>query len=312
MNSSFDTEYDYLDEEEIDIVKLVSTNVNDANQYLVFQGSDNQYYGKNVSKIEEIVEYKDLDIVTNNDDNIAIGSVDIRGEILTLVNFDNWIGNEVLNDEKYELVIIVHYGGYKFGIVVKSVEDITTIESEKMYENSSANSKSTFISKIELGGKEKLCTIFDSDMLLLDLFESEKTKSEDESKTVTQNIQSNKLVLLADDSRYIRNLLDKICSNLDINYQIFENGKELIDTLKQNSVEDIGLIVTDIEMPVMNGKDVVKKIREDSAYDKINIVIHTNMANIIMETELLGAGANKIIGKVNALELARAISEHIR
>jgi len=47
---------DIEDDDELDLVKLVSTNANDTSQYLIFVGSDNQYYAKNVSKIEELLE----------------------------------------------------------------------------------------------------------------------------------------------------------------------------------------------------------------------------------------------------------------
>lgn len=305
-------DYDlYEDEDEIDLVKLVSTNANDANQYLLFLGSDGQYYAKNVSKIEELVIFKDLNIVRNNDHNLIIGTADVRGEMLTLVNFDAWIGSKVLSDKEYELVIIVSFGGYKFGLVVKEVEYITTIEPSNMQDSSSGNSKSTFISKVMVGRKEVLCTIVDSDKIILDVFGDKKDKISMDLDLLT-TIQSDKIVFFADDSSLVRNLIHKTCAKLGVNHQISDNGKKLLYELHKADKNDIGLIVTDIEMPVMNGKEVLTVLRANEKYDDINILVFTNMSNNIMEEELLKIGATKVVTKIDIKALAKTISEYIK
>ena len=92
----------YEEEDELDLVKLVTTSANDANQYVVFSGSNGELYAKNVSKLEELLVYKDLKIAKNSDkDSLIIGTADIRGRMTTLVNFDEWMGNEVLEDDAY-------------------------------------------------------------------------------------------------------------------------------------------------------------------------------------------------------------------
>jgi len=147
-SKEYEENLDFLDEEEIDIVKLVSTNANDANQYLLFHGRDEQFYAKNVSKIEEIVVLKNLNIIKNYDHNLVIGVADIRGEMLSLVNFDTWLTGEEYDENEYEFVILVNYGNNKFGLVVKNVEYITTIEPTHMQATTNGNSKSIFTTKI--------------------------------------------------------------------------------------------------------------------------------------------------------------------
>ena len=133
------------DDEELDLIALVSANANDTSQYLVFEGSDGQFYAKNVSKIEELLVYKDLNIATINNDSLIIGTADIRGNMTTIVNFDEWFGNEVLDDKEYELIILAHYGGHRLGIMVKRVEYIVNIPPETMTDNSENNEKTSFI-----------------------------------------------------------------------------------------------------------------------------------------------------------------------
>jgi two-component system chemotaxis response regulator CheV len=302
----------FEDEEELDIVKLVSTDANDSNQYLLFEGSDGQYYAKNVSKIDELVVYKDLEIVYNNDHSLVVGTADVRGEMLTLVNFDHWMGGEVLDEKDYELVIIVAFGGYKFGVVVKEVDYITTIEAEDMQDSSSGNSRATFTSKVMVQNQEVLCTIVDSDKMILDVFGAKKDKIDMDLESLYEEEISQKMVLFADDSRLVRNLIVKVAGKIGIRFKVYENGAELLEGIQKYEPDELGLIVTDIEMPVMGGKDVIKGVSELHKYDDINILVFTNMSNDIMREELVGVGAKEVVTKIDVDELVNAIKKYIR
>jgi two-component system chemotaxis response regulator CheV len=300
------------EDDELDIIKLVSTNANNSNQYLIFNGSNGELYAKNVSKIEELIVYKDLEIAHNSTGSLIIGTADVRGQMTPIVNFDEWFGNKVLDDNEYELVILANYGGYRFGIMVKNVEYILAIEPEDMADNSISNPKTTFITKVKVGSENRLCTIFDSDKMLLDIFENSEKSNLEKISNVTSKRVSEKLVLFADDSKFIREMVKKLLLTMELNYKIFEDGKYLIEELKKLNPNDIGLIITDLEMPNLGGKEVIKFIRENSKFNDINIIVHTNMSNNIMEEDLLKAGANQLIKKIDMEELSQSIKKNIR
>ena len=297
------------EDEELDLIKLVTTNANDTSQYLIFVGSDEQYYAKNVSKIEELLVYKDLKIMKNNTDGLVVGTADIRNNMTSIVNFDKWFGNEVLDDDKYELIILAHYGGHRMGIMVKRVEYIVNIPSETMIDNSQNNEKTSFITKVQVSNKSVLCSIFDSDKLLLDVFDNIDAQSSSHLSSFKPLQKSKKKILFADDSRFIRKMVQELFDALDVSYEIYEDGKQLVDALQNIKAEDIGLFITDLEMPVLGGREVIKVIREDKQYDDIKLIVHTNMSNEIMEDTLNEFGVDAIIGKVNMLKLGDAIKE---
>ena len=300
------------DDEELDLIKLVSTNANDTSQYLVFVGSDDQYYAKNVSKIEELLVHKDINIARNSEEGLITGTADIRGNMTTIVNFDRWFGNKVLDDKDYELIILAHYGGHRMGIVVKRVEYIVNIPSDTMTDNSGNNPKTSFISRVQIAGHEELCMIFDSDKLLLDVFDIVESDSRRYIENLDLSVKTDKLILVADDSRYIRQMISQLLEKMSLNFKIYENGQLLIDDLKNIANDEIGLIITDLEMPILGGRELISLIRKEHEYDDINIVVHTNMSNTNTESALLEAGANAIIGKVNMNDLSKTISELIR
>ncbi len=298
------------DDDELDLVALVSANANDTSQYLIFEGSDGQFYAKNISKIEELLVYKDIDIAKTNSDGLILGTADIRGNMTTIVNFDKWFGNKVLSEDEYELVIIAHYGGHRLGIVVKRVEYIVNIPPETMTDNSNNDEKVSFITKVNIGRKSEMCLIFDSDKMLLDVFDTIDTKAMEDTKKL-EKVNTDKLVLFADDSRFIRKMAESLFAKMGLRHRMYENGQLLLEDLKYISPDEIALFITDLEMPVLGGREVIDTLRSGKKYENINIIVHTNMSNDNMQDSLIDAGAQEIIGKVNMLALSEAIKKLI-
>jgi len=300
---------DYEDDEDLDLLKLVSTNANDTSQFLLFDGSNKEIFALNVSKIRELVVYKDLEISKNpNKDSLIIGTANVRGDLIPLVKFDEWYGNEVLPDEEYELVILTNFGGHDLGIIVKSVEYITTIESSEMKDNSQNNHKTTFIANIKIGSKNMLVVIFDADVMLMDLFDDINA----DVSNVNEKIEKNLFVLFADDSRFIRKMVTELAQKMNLNYKVYENAKDMLEDMQTMNPDEIGLIVTDLEMPVMDGRAFIKEKMKLDKYKDIPLIVHTNMANDIMQSDLKNSGVNEVIGKVDMLKLSEAIKKWIK
>lgn len=302
--------FDFDEEnDELDLLKLVSTDANDLNQYLVFKGSNEEWFAINVSKIEEVMVFDtSIDIARNNDEQSIIhGTADIRDSMTTLIYFDDWYGNKHLDDSEYELVVLTNYGGHKLGIIVKEVANISTIDSDEMCDNSQSNAKTTFIAKILIEGEEQMCTIFDGDKMLLDVFERIEKQSDILFSQEVVNAMSQKVVYYADDSKFVRNLVEQLFDKLNIRYKIFTDGSFLMEYLYKHPQEKVDLFITDLEMPNMGGRELVMTLRREHFYDDVPILVHTNMSNSVVEDELLRAGANKIVAKINIADLSEAM-----
>lgn len=106
--------------------------------------------------------------------------------------------------------------------------------------------------------------------------------------------KKNLKILLADDDEITATLLNRISTNEKWNLKIAKNGKELIEEME---IEEYDLILTDIQMPVMNGLEAIKIIRQNSKYDKLPIIV---MSAFAMDDEIkiaLKTGANGYIVK---------------
>jgi two-component system chemotaxis response regulator CheV len=304
---------DQIENEDIDLLELIMSDSNASNQYLVFHGSNNEIYAINVSKVVEILVYKDLNMVKNGKgDSLIQATAQVRDNTATIINFDEWFGNKVLDDSDYEYLILAGFGGHNLGIMIKGVEYIVNIDSLNMQDNSKNNPKTNFISKIKINGEDRLCTIFDCDKLLIDIFKDIIGKNNIELINNDQVIKSNKTIFFADDSRFIRKLVESLLNKLQLKYKSFKNGQELLDDLKSTKPDDIALIITDLEMPIMDGFNLLKNLKELDEYCDINILVHTNMSNFIIENSLVDLGTVMVIGKINIEELSLGIRQYIR
>lgn len=306
-------ENDELDSFDLDLLDLISSDLNTTNQYLVFEGSNYEVYAINISKVIEVVVYKKLEMVKNgNGKSLIRATATIRDEISTIICFDEWFGNDILNEEDYEFAILAGFGGQNLAIMVKNVEYIISMNPENMKDNSVNNPKTNFISKIKLNGQDRLCTVFDSDKLLLDVFHENYDVTSVRNVVHNNSFNTKKLVLFADDSRYIRKMVQNILDKLNLNSIIFENGKELFDELESINPSDIGLIITDLEMPIMDGKTLIEKINNLENYTDVNIIVHTNMSNFIIESSLIELGVKEVIGKIDIEKLTMGINKYFK
>ena len=297
--------------EDIDLLELIGNNKSTNNKYLIFEGSNNEIYGINVAKVVEVLVCKDLNSVKNgNSDSIIRASAKIRDMMATVICFDEWFGNTILDDNEYEYILLAGFGGHTLGIMIKDVDYIISIDTNHMQDNSQNNPKTNFVANIKLHGEERLCTIFDCDKMLLDTFANEITTKNNTHHLSSTTIQSDKVVLFADDSIFIRKMVQKLFDKLDLKYEIFINGQELFERLQVLSPDDIGLIITDLEMPIMDGQHLIESIASLKEYQDINIIVHTNMSNFITETSLMKLGVKEVIAKIDMVLLSEGINKY--
>ncbi len=296
-----------------ELVRLVTSNADVASQYVIFQNSNDEYFAINVAKVEELIEYKILDIAKSTDTNGAMkGTAKIREHFVNIVCFDSWL--EMPEQEKsiYELAILCNYAGVRLAIVVKGVYGVINIEPSEMYDDSDKDDKVAYLCEIVVNSKKVLCKVFDSDQFLADVMPNKFAKEIQKSENIIVRDDEliTKEILIAEDSVLIQNAIKKLLNKMQLTYQIFNNAQELLNTLEKKDIKNIGLIITDLEMPIMGGLELLEVCSKNEKYSKIPIVVNTNMANssIIHTAEKLGA--RKVIKKLDLTTLREVILEH--
>ncbi len=313
-NNTNDTAIDlqHYEDDDDDIIGLITSSADASGQYVIFRNGGDKLYAINVAKIEELVAINEIVLTENSEKHSLISGVSkIRGNIIPIINFDRWLGTEYDNSI-YELVMICNYGGERLGLTIKNVLGILSIDSQKLLDNSEKDPKTSFITEITLGGINGLCLIFDSDRLLMEAFP--KIESEEMSKASSLNLDRHICgkLLSAEDSGVIRSALTTVYKQLGVDFEVFKDGSLLLARLKELNPDDVSIIVTDLEMPVMDGVKMIEAIKDDVLYAEIPIVVNTNMANESVSSKCYNLGIDHIISKLDVEELKNAIKKFAR
>jgi len=306
-------DYDiYYDE----LINLISGNTDVASQYIIFTSSDGNYYAINVAKVEELIRNKDIEITkSSGDDNLTLGIAKIRDDYVILLYFDDWINNTYEDLSDLPLIIICIYGNRKIGLIVKDVMGIQSLNVKNIQERFGKDKKISQIVEVIVGGKKKLCNIFDYDRLILDIFSDDQLR--DDSSFNNEDIEyltdlSDKLILVAEDSPLVQVKLESSLKSLNSKFEIFKNGKELLDSLENIDPNEVSLIITDIEMPIMDGISLIQNLINNEQYSNIPVLIHTNMANSAIRKKAKDYNVKEVITKFNTNQLKNAIYKYIR
>ncbi|NTW16434.1 MAG: response regulator [Syntrophaceae bacterium] len=97
-------------------------------------------------------------------------------------------------------------------------------------------------------------------------------------------------VIIADDSRMIRNIIDKTISTIGCEAIHATNGREVLDLLGTRS-EEVELILLDWNMPVLNGLDVLKSMQNNGQYQKIPVLMISTESEEDRIAQIMNAGA---------------------
>ena len=127
--------------------------------------------------------------------------------------------------------------------------------------------------------------------------------------------RSEKRIMIAEDSPMLRKLLEETLLGSGFEHiHFFENGKsawEFMETAVKNGEQNIDLLITDIEMPQMDGHHLTKKIKEDSFLSKIPVIIFSSLITDHLRHKGDQVGANAQISKPQLTKLVELLDEQL-
>ncbi len=286
---------------------------------LKIYNEERTHYGVNVFKIREIVKISDIKIShrgKNNDLNLGIAK--LREDIIPIINLPLWMQCKIPEDnfDNYKLVIC-DFNNTKIGLVIAEPYRIEMKSWEEIEESSSYKFGNTpkINNHTKTAETGKTCFIVDIEQLLSEViskFESKIIKEVEETDENLSWVTEKQPILIAEDSRVARMHLEMILKKVGIRYEMFENGQLLLDALNNRGItnNDIPLIITDLEMPVVSGHKVIQEIRK---YNKVlPILVNTSMTSENNKREVLNLVANDFIGKTDSNKIISLIKEYTK
>ncbi len=300
------------------IDKTTSLHLNNEAQFLCFRldgEKDTQLYGLNIFKIREIIHYDgEITEILGGSDGVMLGFLSVRGESIPLVDVKRWLHynandpsrnlKEYSVKDDHNLVIVCHFSNHSIALKVLKIERII----HKNWTEISAGDKQGIneeskLSAITRFDGERVVQILDVEKMVSDVFPSLKDL-DDLTLRCIEAIQSQKLILIAEDSLSALKTLEKIVQTLELRYLAFPNGKELLDYLyEKEHYQQVGVVITDLEMPVISGFEVLKTIKADNRTEHIPVIINSSMSSDSNRQLAQSLEADGFVVKSNILEI---------
>lgn len=309
------------------IDKTTSLHLNNEAQFLCFtleeteNEQDIQLYAMNVFKIREIIYYDgELTETAGENEGIVLGFLTVRGESIPLVDMRRWLYfnasdpkrdlKEYSIESSKNLVILCNFSQCTVGLRILNVKriiqrswDSVIVGSEYGFDG---NNKITATTKFDDGA---VVQIMDVERMIVDAFPAAEISHELELEGLSA-IDSDKVVLLAEDSKPAQKSLQVIMERLQLRYFTFPNGKALLDYLySPGVVKTVGAIITDLEMPLISGFEVLKYIRDREETKSLPVIVNSSMSNDSNIEKAQSLKANAFITKSNPLEIEDALRE---
>ncbi len=279
---------------ETDILLESGTNELELLEFTV--GSN--HYGINVAKIREIITYRDVTPIPNSHPSVE-GIVMPRDEIITVINLSKVLNIKSDSDAKNDMLIITNFNKLNIAFHVDIVHGIHRISWADIIKpdatiNSSDSSVATGIVKVQ----GKLIIILDFEKIVSDISPETGLKVSDIDLLGVRE-RRDIPILMAEDSPLLGKMIfDSLLKAGYTNVTRTDHGLAAWEKLKEIEKEDkphkkIKCVITDIEMPIMDGHRLLKLIKTDPDTAKIPVVIFSSLINEEMRKkgEMLGADA---------------------
>lgn len=275
------------------------------------------YFGINVAKVKEIIPFTKPTSIPNSHPCIR-GIFKPRDEVITAVDLPRYLNfpEEKSDQARY---IISHFNQITVGFLVDAVVGIHRISWEKVEKPdetifSGHEGIATGIVKLE----EKLIVVLDFEKILADISPNTGIQVADVSKLGPRN-RSEKPILIAEDSKMLANmLLDSLHAAGYTFVTVMPNGKEawdMLEAIKKDKSkpwkERVSLLITDIEMPRMDGHSLTKKVKDDEDLQELPIIIFSSLIDDQMRRKGEALGANDQISKPEINRLVETIDRLI-
>ena len=287
-------------------------------ELLLFKLNGRQRFGINVFKVREVLQCPPLTSMPKSNAYIR-GVAHIRGQTISVIDLSMAVGGRPIKSIEDGFIIIAEYNRTVQGFLVGGVERIVNMNWEKIMPPPSGAGRYSYLTAVtEI--ENELVEILDVEKILNEICPVNTTVSDDvASQGNIQKDLGERIVFIADDSAVARNQVKRALEPLGVTTELAKNGKEALRRLKEiaeldcvnDITERVGLLISDVEMPEMDGYTLTAEIKADPKLAPLHVILHTSLSGVFNQAMIEKVGADDFIAKFNPDELATAVNKWV-
>lgn len=276
-----------------------------------------ELFGINVFKVREILAMPVITSVAGALPHM-LGVANIRGQIIPVIDLPAMVGCKPRSG--LNILLVTEYARSTQAFAVESVEEIVRLDWSQVLsaEASMVGGMVTSIARLDgdIDGS-RLAQVLDVEQILLDVMPSSQPEANPGTIGPKLTLPPGSVILAADDSQMARTLIEHGLAAMGAPFIMTKTGKEAWERLQviadaalaegKAVTDKIALVLTDLEMPEMDGFTLTRKIKQDARFKSIPVIIHSSLTGTTNEEHVRSVGADAYVAKFVAEELAGTI-----
>ncbi|CAD6877789.1 Chemotaxis protein CheV (EC 2.7.3.-) [Methylomonas albis] len=283
-------------------------------ELLLFKLVSKQRFGINVFKVQEVIQCPPLTQIPNSH-SVICGVAHLRGKTIPVLDLSMAIGMRPLVRDAGCYVIVTEYNRSIQGFLVGSVDRIINIGWEQVKAPPTGTGKESYLTAVtEIDGE--LIEVIDVEKVMKEVIGGREEAS---AEVIDMEVTSkNDHILVVDDSSVARNQVKRVCQQIGIECTLLKDGQEAWDHLNALVADGIdiqdkySMIISDVEMPRMDGYTLATKIKADPNMKKIYLILHTSLSGVFNTSMVQKVGANQFLAKFDPDSLMNAIQQQLK
>ena len=280
-----------------------------------------ELFGINVFKVREIMVMPTITAMVNAPQHV-LGVANIRGQIIPVIDLPAIVG--CTPKRGLTILMVTEYARTTQAFAVEEVDEIVRLDwSSVLAADGNGGDLVTSIAKLD-GEKDgtRLVQVLDVEQILRNVMPAAQEEITPQSVGDAVVLPKGTIVLAADDSPVARMMIEQGLGAMGAAYEMTKTGQEAWDRLQAIdtaaraeglTVQDkVALVLTDLEMPVMDGFTLTRNIKNDQRFKSIPVVIHSSLTGTANEAHVSSVGAVAYVAKFVASELATTIRQVLK
>lgn len=280
-----------------------------------FEVASNKF-GINVIKVKEIIQPIPVTFIPHAHPHVE-GIIQLRGEVLPVVDMLKVLGIQNVQRSPQQKYIVAEFNKQRVVFHVDNVTQIHRISWEQIEKPSDMYQGGTSQVIGVIKQNDQMILLLDFERIMVDINPASSISVE-AVKKLGKRDRSEKKILIAEDSPLLRKLLSDTMKEAGyVNTEFFENGRDAYNYLEslvttgQDIAEFIQLVVTDVEMPQMDGHHLTKKIKTNPDLQKLPVIIFSSLITDDLRHKGDEVGAEDQISKPEIAELILRVDQLI-